>query len=125
MNGVGAVGLQGFDDLFPRQQRLGLLAKLVDFLDLLVEFGDLGLQQLVPAVLILYPRVDDDVNQRNHRHCQDRKADRQRYELALPCLALLLAVGKKIKANHWKLRSARPQAMSNSGASCASCRGRT
>ena len=40
-----AVRLQRLDDLLARQHRLDLVAQPVDLLDLLVELGDLGLQQ--------------------------------------------------------------------------------
>jgi hypothetical protein len=49
----GTIGLQRLDNLLARQQRLRLLAQLVDLLDLLVELGDLGLQQRVTVVLIV------------------------------------------------------------------------
>ena len=45
MDGFGPVGLQRFDDLLPGEERLRLLAELVDLLDLLVELRDLGLEQ--------------------------------------------------------------------------------
>ena len=50
---LGAIGLQRLDDLLARQERLRLLAELVDFLDLLVELGDLVLEELVAALLVL------------------------------------------------------------------------
>jgi hypothetical protein len=41
MDGFGPVGLQRLDHLLPGEERLRLLAQLVDLLDLLVEFRDL------------------------------------------------------------------------------------
>ena len=104
-----------------------LLAQLVDLLDLLVELGDLGLQQRVAAVLVLDLRGEDDVDQRRRpRAPRTASADRQRDELALARLALLLAVRQQVDADHGysNLRIARPQAISSSGASSASWRGR-
>ena len=92
MHRFGTVGLQRLDDLLARQQRLRLLAQLVDFLDLLVELRDLFLEQLVAAALVVDARGDHHVNQADDRDAQDGKSDRHRYELTLARVTLLLAV---------------------------------
>ena len=121
MDRLGPVGLQGLDDLFPREQRLGLVAQPVDLLDLLVELDDLGGEQLVATVLVVDPGGNDHMAQADDCDAEDREPDRHRDELALPRLAPLLAVRKEIDANHQsKLRSANPQAMSRSRKDAAS-----
>src|SRR6185436_9772752 len=124
VDGFGPVGLQRFDDLLPGEERLRLLAELVDLLDLLVQLRDLGLEQGVATLLVLDLPVEDDPPQPDQRQTQERKPDRKRDELPLASLALLLAVGQQVDADHSKLRSASPQAIMSNGASCASCRGR-
>ncbi len=94
MHSLGPIRLQRFDDLLAREQRLRLFAQLVDFLDLLVELGDLGLEQRVPAVLVLDPCRDDHMHQADHGHRKHREADGERDKLALARLALLLTVGQ-------------------------------
>ena len=82
------------------------------------------LEQLVAALLVLDLRREDHVDEPDDREAEDREADGDRDELALARLALLLAVRQQVDADHSKLRIARPQAISSSGASWASCRGR-
>ena len=94
MDGFGAVGLQRLDDLLARQERLRLLAKLVDLFYLLVELCDLVLQELVAALLGLDLGDEDHMDQPDSGKSQDRESDRNRDELALARLALLLAVGQ-------------------------------
>jgi hypothetical protein len=65
VDGLGTVGLKRLDDLLAGQERLRLLAKLVDLLDLLVELGDLGLEQRIAAFLVLDLRVEDHPAQRD------------------------------------------------------------
>ena len=74
---LGPVGLQRLDDLLSREQRLRLLAQLVDLLDLLVELGDLRLEQRVAALLVLDLRAEDHVHQQDDRQAEDREPDRQ------------------------------------------------
>jgi hypothetical protein len=94
VDGFGAVGLQRLDDLLARQERLRLLAKLVDLFYLLVELCDLVLQELVAALLGLDLGDEDHMDQPDSGKSQDRESDRNRDELALARLALLLAVGQ-------------------------------
>ena len=125
MDSLGPIGLQRFDDLLPREQRLRLLAELVDLLDLAVELRYLRLEQAVAAFLALDLPAECHVHEQHHRRPQDGEPDRERDELPLARLSLLLAVRQQVDANHSKPRSASPQAIMSSGASCASCRGRT
>ena len=100
MHRFRTVRLQGFDHLLPRQQRLRLVAEPVDFLDLLVELGDLGLEEIVAVVLIVDACRDHDVSQTNDGNSQDRQPDRERDELSLARLALLFPVRKKVDTDH-------------------------
>ena len=107
------------------EQRLRLLAQLVDLLDLLVELRDLVLEQLVAAFLVLDLAREDDVDERRPR--------------ARPRIARPIASETNWRCRAWRfcsrcgsrlmriIRSSAargPQAISSSGASCASCRGR-
>src|SRR6185437_320507 len=118
-----AIRLQRLDDLLARQHLLDLVAELVDLLDLRVELGDLRLEELVARVLVLDARGQHDVHEADDRHTEDRERDRERDELALARLPLLLAMGQQVDAHECPLiRSCAWRGPSRSSASAPPAR---
>jgi hypothetical protein len=92
VHGLRAVGLQGFDDLLAREQRLDLVAQLVDFGDVLVELLDLGGHEVVAIVLRRDLALVVLVHQEGERDADDRGAARDGGEMLPRALTALLAV---------------------------------
>jgi hypothetical protein len=78
--------------LLPRKYGLDLVAQAVDLLDLLVELRDLLLEEIVAILLVLDLLGEHAVDQRDDREAEHTERQRERDELALAGLALLLAV---------------------------------
>src|SRR5690606_8839255 len=113
--------LQLLDHLLARQQAVLLGVKLGDLLVLLLDLGDLGLEEAValhlPADLAV---VVEPHQQRDQDAAQGGHAEHG-LELALALLAALGAPRQEIDACHQsKLLRARPVAIISAGASCAS-----
>src|SRR6185503_4658958 len=121
VHGLRAVGLQRLDDLLAREQRLDLVLQLVDLRDLLVELGDLGLEELVATLLVADLLGVVAVHQADHQQAQHGGAAGDDEEMLARALAPLLAVGQQVYARgaHTgsNLLMARPQATMSEGAS--------
>ena len=94
MHGLVAIRLQRFDDRLAREHLLDLIAQLVDFLDLLVELGDLRLQQVIARVLVVDARSEECVTAGDDGNTEHRQCNDKRDELALTGQPLLLAMGQ-------------------------------
>src|SRR5687768_11323706 len=115
-----AVGLQRFDDLLAREQRLDLVAQLVDLGDVLVELLDLGGEERVAVVLRRDLPLVVLVHEEGERDADDRGAARDGGKVLARALAALFAVRQQVDAGvHCgsNLLMARPQATISDGAS--------
>jgi hypothetical protein len=97
---LGTAALQRLDDLHPRQQPALLAIETVDFLDLLVELGDLAREQVVAIALVLDRRTELPLAEQHDEPCRGRgRAERQEELLAL-ALALGLTPGQQVDSWH-------------------------
>src|SRR4029077_4756130 len=99
MHRLATIRLKRLDDLLARQHRLDLPAQPIDFLDLLVELGDLRLEERVTALLVVDPRSENAVTDADRGHTAQHAQDRERNELPLARLALLRAVRQQVDAD--------------------------
>src|SRR5574337_1140114 len=105
---------------------IDLLLQPLDLGDILVELGDLGLEDGVTVLLSIDIATDDQVHQQAYSTPQESHQPKQRKVLLAPLPAALLAVRQKVDTNHASiLRMARPQATIRAGASERSALGRT
>ena len=94
LHGLRAVALEAFDHLFLGQQRGGFLADLADFLDLLVELGDLALHVGHVGLLLGDLLVEEEPDGACDEQAEHQRDAREHAELLLATLARFLAVRK-------------------------------
>src|SRR3989442_10446711 len=122
VHGLRAVRLQRLDHLLAREQRLDLVLQLVDFGDLLVELGDLALQEFVAVGLDLDLGGVKAVHRDHDQDARQRGAAGEDEEMLPRALAALFAVREQVDAGDAahcgsNLRIASPQATTSDGAS--------
>ena len=123
-----AVGLQVFDRLLARLQRVDLGAQVGDVLDLRLELLDLGAagRRCAPAAPTSSAAARAYQTPTIARPDRRRPAPRPAKKARLAALALLLPVGEQVDQDHCRnLRIARPQAVRYDGASRRSLLSRT
>src|SRR5690606_31201216 len=118
--------LQALDRILSRAQRVDLGAQRRDLLDLLVELGVLGPDEIVAGALRIDLLVDADRDDHRGRRCGDADQCDQSDEVFLAPLAAHLPVREQVDAHAHasNLRIARPVATSSAGASARSWRSR-
>src|SRR5690606_17514260 len=108
------------------QQTVLLGVEFLDLLVLLLDLGDLGLQERVAFVLALDLPVVVEPDEEGQQRAAERSQAEHALELALPLLAALGAPGQEIDACHQsKLLRASPVAIISAGASWLSACGCT
>ena len=89
-----AVGLQGLHSLLPLAQRIDFPFQARNFLDLLVQHGNLRAQVGVAILLVFNPRLEPPIDQGRHQQTHDHGQEHGDLKRLFAALARSLSVGQ-------------------------------